>query len=57
MPTSTANNTTQGDLNRLCAVAAKATGIALNTLMKWMKEPEFDAACRGWNPVLVENFR
>jgi len=27
--------------------AAKATGIAPNTLLKWMKEPEFQAAYRG----------
>jgi transposase-like protein len=26
--------------------AAKATGIAPNTLLKWMKEPEFQAALR-----------
>src|ERR1017187_6558275 len=26
--------------------AAKATGIATNTLLKWMKEPEFDAEYR-----------
>src|ERR1035441_8249423 len=26
--------------------AAKAVGIAPNTLLKWMKEPEFDAAYR-----------
>lgn len=26
--------------------AAKATGISPNTLLKWMKEPEFDAAYR-----------
>ena len=26
--------------------AAKAAGIAPNTLLKWMKEPEFDAAYR-----------
>ena len=26
--------------------AAKATGVAPNTLLKWMKEPEFDAAYR-----------
>src|SRR3954468_15767902 len=27
--------------------AAKAAGIAPNTLLKWMKEPEFDAAYRA----------
>src|SRR6202166_51108 len=27
--------------------AAKAIGIAPNTLLKWMKEPEFDAAYRA----------
>src|SRR5260370_15724703 len=27
--------------------AAKTTGIAANTLLKWMKEPEFDAAYRA----------
>ena len=26
--------------------AARATGIAPNTLLRWMKEPEFDAALR-----------
>jgi transposase-like protein len=26
--------------------AAKATGVASNTLLKWMKEPEFDASYR-----------
>jgi hypothetical protein len=26
--------------------AARATGVAPNTLLKWMKEPEFDAAYR-----------
>src|SRR5712692_9981108 len=27
--------------------AAKAIGVAPNTLLKWMKEPEFDRAYRG----------
>jgi transposase-like protein len=27
--------------------AARATGIATNTLLKWMKDPEFDAAYRA----------
>ena len=27
--------------------AAKTVGIAPNTLLKWMKEPEFDAAYRA----------
>ncbi len=32
--------------NRNIEEAAKAVGIAPNTLLKWMKEPEFDAAYR-----------
>jgi transposase-like protein len=27
--------------------AARATGVVPNTLLRWMKEPEFDAAYRG----------
>jgi len=32
--------------NRSIDEAAKAIGIATNTLLKWMKDPDFDAAYR-----------
>jgi hypothetical protein len=33
-------------INRNTEEAAKATGISHNTILKWMKEPEFQAAYR-----------
>jgi hypothetical protein len=32
--------------HRCVEAAARAVGISANTLLRWMKEPEFEAACR-----------